>query len=65
MDGYFGVDVTNNAVIPSVVIGSKCDACLPNCKVCSNTSNCVTCYPGYLLNGAKTICDCDVTLANL
>lgn len=65
MDGYFGVDVTDSTVIPSVVIGRKCDSCLPNCKICSNPLNCDTCFPGYLINGAKTTCNCDATLANL
>jgi hypothetical protein len=61
--GFYINDIMTG-VIPALT-GRNCIACLLNCKTCTNTSECVTCFDGYELSGSKTSCTCHTGLSNL
>jgi hypothetical protein len=50
---------------PSQMIGRSCSPCIANCKLCTNSTQCVTCFPGYQLASGNSQCVCNATLANL
>jgi hypothetical protein len=63
-EGYYLVPImsTTNA---SQMIGRSCSACISDCKMCTNSIECETCFPGYQLASGKSQCLCNATLSNL